>query len=62
MENIRKHGEMKLVTTREKFNKYKMKPNFKDGYAYLKGLLHVEMGKTEIKRNKPVYLGQTILD
>ena len=23
---------------------------------------HIEMGKTEIKMNKPVYLGQTILD
>ena len=37
MENIRSHREMKLVTIREKFIKYKMKPNFKDGYPYRDG-------------------------
>ena len=39
-----------------------MKPNFKDGHPYSKHLLAVEMAKTEIKMNKPVYLGQAILD
>ena len=39
-----------------------MKPNFKDGYPFSKDLLVVEMGKNEIKKNKPVYLGQAILD
>ena len=39
-----------------------MKPNFKDGRPFSKDLFAVEMGKTEIKMNKPVYLGQAILD
>ena len=39
-----------------------MKPNFKDGYPFSKELFAVEMGKTEITVNKPVYLGQAILD
>ena len=38
-----------------------MKPNFKDGYPFSKHLFALEMGKIEIKMNKPVYLGQAIL-
>ena len=39
-----------------------MKPNFKDVYPFSKHLFAVEMGKTEIKMNKPVYLRQATLD
>ena len=39
-----------------------MKPNFKDGFPFSKYLFAVEMGKTEIKMNKPVYLWQVLLD
>ena len=39
-----------------------IKPNFKDGYPFSKVLFAVEMRKTEIKMNKPVYIGQAILD
>ena len=39
-----------------------MKPNFKDSHPFSKYLFAVEMGKTEIKMNNPVYLGQAILD
>ena len=39
-----------------------MKPNLKDGRTFSKDLFAFEMGKTEIKMNKPVYLGQAILD
>ena len=38
-----------------------MMPHFKDGYPFSKHLLAVEIGKTEIKMNKPVYLRQAIL-
>ena len=62
MENIRKYKDMKLVTSRKKCQKHVMKPNFKDGHPFSKHLFAVEMGKIEIKRNKPVYLGQAILD
>ena len=62
MENIRNHKDIKLVTSDKKYLKYVMKPNFKDGFAFSKHLFAVEMGKKEITMNKPVYLGQAILD
>ena len=60
MENIRNHKDMKLVTSEKKYLKYVMKPNFKDGHPFSQHLFAVEMGKREIRMNKPVYLGQAI--
>ena len=62
MENIRNDKDMKLVTIEQKYQKYAMKPNVKDGYPFSKHLFAVKIGKTEIKMNKLVYLGQAILD
>ena len=62
MENIRNNKDMKLLTNEQKYHKYVIKPNFKDGYPFSKELLAVEMGRTGITINKPVYLGQAILD
>ena len=39
-----------------------MKPNFKNGFPFSKHSFAVGMGKTKTKMNKPVYLGQVILD
>ena len=50
------------MTSQEKYTKYVIKPNFKDDHPFSKYLFAIEMGKTEIKMNKPVYLGQAILD
>ena len=61
MKNIRNHKDMKLVTSDKEYSKYVMKPNFKDGFPFSKHLFAVEMGKTKIMMNKPVYLGQAIL-
>ena len=52
MENIRNHKDMKLMTSRERYARYVVKPNFKDGYPFSKELFVVEIGKTEIKMNK----------
>ena len=62
MENIRNHRDMKLVTNEQKYKKYVMKPNFKDSVRFSEQLIGVEMGKTELTMNKPLYLGQAILD
>ena len=59
---VRNHKDLKLVTSDKKYLKYVMKPNFKDGHPFSKHLFGVEMGKTEITMNKPVYLAQEILD
>ena len=53
---------MKLVTNDKKYLKYVMILNFRDGFPFSKHLFAVEMGKTEIKMNKPEYLGQANLD
>ena len=62
MENIRKHRNIKLVTTQEKYLCTVMKPNFKSGIQFNENLMGCEMGKIKVVMNKPVYLGQAILD
>ena len=61
MENIREHKDIKLVNTRAKLNKYARGPNMKNIKYFSDNLLAVEMRRTEITTNKPVYLGQAIL-
>ena len=62
MENIRKHRNIKLVTTEEKYLHTVMKPNFKSGVLFGENLMGCEMGKIKVVMNKLVYLGQAILD
>ena len=62
MENIRKHRNIKLVTNRESYLKTVMKPNFKSGVLFGENLMGCETGKIKVVMNKPVYLGQAILD
>ena len=62
IENFRNHKDLKLVTSEQKYEKYVMRSNIKDGCSFSKYLFAMEMRKTEIKMNKPVYLGQAILD
>ena len=62
MENIRKHRNIKLVMTEEKYLRMVMKPNFKSGVLFGENLMGCEMGKIKVVMNKPVYLGQAILD
>ena len=62
MENIRKHGNIQLVTNREAYLKLVMKPNFKSGVLFGENLMGCEMGKIKVVMSKPVYLRQAILD
>ena len=62
MENIRKHRNIGLVTTEEKYLRTVMKPNFKSGVLFGENLMGCEMGKIKVVMNKPIYLGQAILD
>ena len=62
MENIRKHRNIGLVTTEEKYLRMVMKPNFKSGVLFGENLMGCEMGKIKVVMNKLVYLGQAILD
>ena len=62
MKNIRKHTDIRLVNNNEDYLKHVMKPNFKAGVLMIPDLMSCKMGKIKIKMNKPVYLGQAILD
>ena len=62
MENIRKHKDIKLVINEKAYLRNVMKPNFKSGVLFSENLMGCEMGKIKVVLNKPVYLGQAILD
>ena len=62
MENIRKHKDIKLVTNEKAYLRNVMKPNFKSGVLFGENLMGCEMGKIKVVMNKPVYLGQAVLD
>merc|ERR1711911_27838 len=62
MENVRNHKDIKLVTNENSYGKLVMKPNFKSGIRFSDNLMGCEMSKLKIVMNKPVYLGQSILD
>ena len=62
MENICKHRNIKLVNDEEEYLRNVMRPNFKSGTPLGPDLMGCKMGKIKVVMNKPVYLGQAILD
>ena len=62
MEIVRNHRDIKLVTTNKKRNKLASEPNYHSTKYISRDLLVMEMRKTDVRMNKPIYLGQAILD
>ena len=62
MENIRKHQDIKLVTTNRRRNQLVKESNYHMTKLFSEDLLAVEMKKIKLKMNKPVYLGLSILE
>ena len=62
MENIRKHRDIKLVTKNKKRNKLVSEPNYHTMNYISEDFSIIEMNKTKVKMNKPMYLGLSILD
>ena len=62
IENIRKRQNIELVDNRKKAAKLSSRPNFDRATIFDKNLIAVHMKKTEVYFNKPVYVGQAILD
>ena len=62
MENIRKHRDIKLVTTDKRRNQLASEPNYHTTKYFSENLIAIEMKKTKVKMNKPIYLGMSILD
>ena len=61
MENVRKDKDVKLVTTEEKIIKLVSEPSYHTTKQFSENLLAIEMKKTKVKMNKPVYLGKACL-
>ena len=62
-ENVRHRRDIKLCTTAKKAQRLFNKPKFKDFTIFKNDeLIAVEMVKTQIKYDKPAYLGACILD
>ena len=62
MENIRKHRDIKLVATDKKRSKLVSEPNYHSINLISEDLSIIEMKKTKVKMNKPIYLGLSILE
>ena len=62
IENIRKRQNIELVDNRKKAAKLTSRPNFDRATIFDKNLIAVHMKKTEVYFDKPVYVGQAILD
>ena len=62
MENVRKHRDIKLVTTDKRRSQLMSEPNYHTIKWFSENLLSTEMKKTKVKMNKPVYLGFSILE
>ena len=57
MENVRKHRDIKLVTTDKGRNQLASEPKY-----FSENLMAIEMKKTKVKINKPIYLGISVLN
>ena len=62
MENVRKHRDIKLVTTDKKRSKLVSEPNYHRMNYVSEDLSIIEMKRTKVKMNKPIYLGLSILE
>ena len=62
IENVRKRREIKLIVSEERRKKLVSEPNYASCTAFSDHLIAIEMRKTRIYMDKPILVGQTILD
>ena len=62
MGNVRKHRDIKLVTTDKKRSKLVSETNYHTMNCISEDLSIIEMKRTKVKMNKPIYLGLSILE
>lgn len=62
MENLRNRVNIQLVHTKKKIKKICAKPSFDRFKIFNEDLVGAENKIVKLKLNKPVYIGQTILD
>ena len=61
IKNVRNHRDIKLVTTNKQRNKFASASNYRSTKYISEDFLIIEMKKTKVKMNKPIYLDQAIL-
>ena len=62
MENVRKHRDIKLVTTDKRRNQLVSEPNYHRTKYVSENLLATEIKKVKVKMDNRVYLGISILE
>ena len=62
IENIRKRQNVHIIDNRKMADKLSSKPNFDRATIFDENLIACHMKKTEVYFNKPIYVGQAILD
>jgi len=62
VENVRKRRDIRIVNTEKKYITYASNPNFKYATRIADNLVIVEMLKTEIILDKPIFIGFTVLE
>ena len=62
MENVWKRKDIKLVCTEKKRKRLASKPNYRNTIRFSDNLIAMDMRQVEVLMNKPVYLGQAIVD
>ena len=62
MENVGKHRDIKLVTTNARRKQLVSQPNYHTCKCFSEDLVAIELKKTKVYMNKPIYIGQAVLD
>ena len=62
MENVRKHRDIKSVTTDKRINQLASEPNYHTTKHFSENLMAIEMKKRKVKMNKTIHLDMSILD
>ena len=62
MENVRNYRDIKIVTTDKRKNQLVSEPNYHTSKYFSEHLMAIEMRKTKVKTNKPLYIGKSTLD
>ena len=62
MKNVRKHRDIGLVTTDKRRNQLVSESYYHTTKYFSENVIAIEMKKTKLKMNKPIYLAMSILD
>ena len=62
MKHVRKHRDVKLVTTVKRRNQLVSEPNYWVIKGFSENLVAIKMKKAKVKMNKSIYVGFSILD